>query len=75
MPKPKFGATGQFPFGKLNEHDEGELNIGVAADLKQRTVILNFGTPVVWTAFPPELARQLAELLIKNAEKCERRTT
>jgi hypothetical protein len=68
---PKLGKTGRFPRGHLNQHDEGELQIGVAADTEKGVVILNFGTPVAWTALPPRVARQLGEALIKQAETVE----
>lgn len=58
-----FGATGQFPEGKIDASDEGEIKIGVAKiDGK---VILNFGSPVKWVGFTPQQARQLAESLRK----------
>lgn len=66
-----FGPTGKFPRGKLNEDDEGELTMGVAAD--GGTVILNFGKPVAWVGLPPALARELAASLIKKADEAAKR--
>lgn len=64
---PVFGATGQFPDGKLVHEDEGELQFGIAHD--QDNVILNFGKEVAWLAMPPALAKQLGEHLIKHASQ------
>lgn len=63
--KREFGATGQFPEGKENPEDEGELRFGIAHD--QDNVLINFGKPVAWLAFPPEAARNLAMLLLDHA--------
>lgn len=65
--KRDFGATGTFPQGVLNDDDQGALKIGVAFDKKDGLVHLNFGKPVAWTAFPPEMATQLARTLLKHA--------
>jgi hypothetical protein len=62
----KFGPTGTFPLGKLNETDEGALKIGVAHDSKGN-VILNFGTKVAWIGLPPEQAINFAKLIMKHA--------
>lgn len=62
-----FGSTGNFPDGRLNESDEGEIRFGVAADPENKVVVLNFGKPVAWLGMPPDLARQLALSLLKNA--------
>jgi hypothetical protein len=61
------GRTGAFPEGKLTPHDEGELKFAVhTADGK---VILDFGTPVAWLGMSPELALNLAALLIQHAQE------
>jgi hypothetical protein len=65
--KRPFGATGTFPQGVLNDTDEGALKIGVAYDKTDGLVHINFGKPVAWTAFPPEMATQLARALLKHA--------
>jgi hypothetical protein len=65
--KRPFGATGTFPQGVLNDQDQGALKIGVAFDKLTGLVHLEFGKPVAWTAFPPEMAAQLARTLLKHA--------
>ena len=59
------GATGQFPQGKLNEDDEGEIAIGIARDGNK--VLLNFGQPVAWIGFDADQAIQIATDLVKRA--------
>lgn len=61
----KFGATGQYPMGKLNQSDEGEIRFGVAHT--QDKVILNFGTPVAWIGFDADQADEIARLLTEHA--------
>jgi hypothetical protein len=63
----KFGSTGEYPLGKLDETDEGALSIGIATD-KQGNVIINFGKPVAWIGMPKDLALQLASLIKTHAE-------
>ena len=65
----KPGPTGEFPEGKLDESDEGELKflIGHA----NGNVLLDFGKPVKWLAMPPGNARAIAEALLVHADKAE----
>lgn len=63
----RFGPTGQFPHGKLDPTDEGELNMGVSWDPRARVVRIAFGRPVAWLAMTPEEARALAALLLAKA--------
>lgn len=65
--KRTFGATGQFPQGKVEDSDEGELRMGVAYDKLNGIVRVEFGKPVAWLGLPPPEARRLAELLLRNA--------
>lgn len=65
--QPVLGATGQFPDGKECPEDEGELQFGIAHD--QDNVIINFGKPTAWMAFPPDVAKQFAVLLMSHAEQ------
>lgn len=67
----KLGATGQFPEGKLNEEDEGELRLAVGADLDNKKVIIDFGKLVAWIALSPKDARQLAEVIRKTSYRAE----
>jgi len=63
----RFGPTGEFPRGKHDESDEGELQIGVRVE--KSIVVVNFGKPIAWLGMPPAQARELAQLLLSNADK------
>ena len=59
------GPTNDYPRGKLNNEDEGGLITGVSHD--KGNVIINFGKPVAWVAFPPEMAFQFARSIATHA--------
>jgi len=65
--KRDLGATGTFPQGVLNDDDQGALKIGIAYNKRDGLVHLNFGKPIAWTAFAPEMAVNLARMLLKHA--------
>ncbi|HEY1980714.1 MAG TPA: hypothetical protein VGH13_11555 [Xanthobacteraceae bacterium] len=65
--KRPFGATGTYPQGVLNDGDEGALKMGIAFDKQDGLVHLEFGKPVAWIAFPPEVAINFARSLLKAA--------
>jgi hypothetical protein len=67
--KRPFGATGEFPHGKLNDSDEGALRIGVAYDNVDGVVRVELGKPVAWLGLPPLQAAQLGSLLLRHAQK------
>lgn len=69
MSEPRFGKTGAFPQGKLAEHDEGELQFGIAGDPEKHLVFVEFGTPVKSMAMTPDQAVSIAASLLKQAEK------
>jgi hypothetical protein len=61
------GATNQFPQGKLNEHDEGEIRLAIGQ--KNGKVVIDFGKPVAWLGFDPEQAEQIASSLLEHARE------
>ena len=63
----KPGATGRFPFGQLDDTDEGELGFEVRYDRLDGLVRVDFGKLVTWMAFSPEQAVQLAHILVTAA--------
>lgn len=67
--RPVLGATGQFPEGKLNDDDEGEIRIAIGST--EGKVVMDFGKPVAWIGFTPEQARDVSELLLKQIEVLE----
>jgi hypothetical protein len=55
----------QYPRGKLNDSDEGELQMKIG--VCDRTVILDFGKPVVWLGLDYHTAMNLAANIMKRA--------
>lgn len=66
----KLGATGEFPKGRLNSSDEGELKLDVTHD--RGKVIVHFGKPILWIGFTKEEAAVLADLIMKHAHELNR---
>jgi hypothetical protein len=69
-----FGPTGRFPYGKLNDSDEGEVAMGIVADPFNGVVRLDFGKPVAWLGLPSVVARELARMLVEKADEVDRLT-
>lgn len=65
----RLGSTGQYPDGKLNETDDGEIQLAIYHN--QGNVIVDFGTRIKWVGLPPQQAREFANLIIKHADKIE----
>jgi hypothetical protein len=61
----KLGATGRFPQGNLNRHDQGELACAIYA--YQGRVIMNFSKPIAWLCLDYDGALALAEILRQRA--------
>lgn len=70
---PKFGATGKFPFGRIDASDDGELQMGIAADHQSGIVRVEFGTPTAWLGLPSGVAREFAKMLISKADELDAR--
>ena len=65
----RLGATGRYPEGKLGEHDEGEIAFAVAADPKNKKVLIDFGKPVAFLGMNPDQAIALGEVLIARGRE------
>ena len=65
----KIGATGNFPEGKINDDDEVEITIAIAADKENRKVILDFGKPIVWIGLSRYQALDIAKMLTEKADE------
>ena len=61
----KLGATGRFPQGKLNRHDQGELACAIYTE--KGRVVMNFGKSVAWLCLDCDGALALAEILRQRA--------
>ena len=56
-----------FPRGKKYDNDEDELDIKVATDPETNVVRIDFDKPIRWIAFEPDVAIELAALIIQKA--------
>lgn len=71
MDKPEgLGPTGDYPHGKLNEHDEGGIMIAVG--IEGDCVRIEFGSPVAWLGLPPAQAVALAMSILAKAREISR---
>lgn len=59
--------TDQFPRGKFNEDDEGQLEMRIG--VRDKTVILDFGKPVVWFGMDYHTAMNLADNIRRRAQE------
>jgi hypothetical protein len=75
FPKFPIGATGRFPQGKVDEHDEGELSLALAADHQYGIVRVVFGKRIAWLGLPASEAREFAKMLIEKADELDKRRT
>lgn len=55
----------QYPEGKLNAEDEGEVSIAIGVEAGK--VRIGFAHPTLWVAMGPHKAANFAELIIKHA--------
>jgi len=60
------GATGEFPEGKLNPTDEGEIRMAIASEGDK--VIIAFGKPTSWIGMGKQQALELAKSIIERAQ-------
>jgi len=67
--KDKIGATGQFPKGKLNKNDEGELQIGMI--ITNNVIEIHFGKPVSWLGLPLAESKGFYELFGNKIKELE----
>lgn len=54
----KLGPTGQFPDGKLEENDEGQIKMLISSSEKH--IRIDFGKPVAWFAMEKSQALTFA---------------
>jgi hypothetical protein len=59
------GPTGEFPQGKLNAEDEGELALAVSNEGGK--VFVHFGVPVEWIGMDPQGAADIAAAILSHA--------
>jgi len=61
----------QYPDGKLNAEDEGVLAIAIGVE--EGLVRVDFGKPVAWFAVPADLAKEIAQSLLKHARNAAKK--
>lgn len=59
-----------YPRGKLNENDEGELCMAVG--IRDKTIIIDFGKPVAWIGLSALDARSFIKLLSSKVTEIEK---
>lgn len=59
------GPTGNYPEGKLNNDDQGELKIAIGKI--EGKIVIDFGKPTTWIGMPVEQAVAFAELIVQKA--------
>lgn len=59
----KPGPTGQFPNGKINDYDDGEIAVKVGC--QNNIIVIEFGTPIQWFGMPKKHAQVFIEILKK----------
>jgi hypothetical protein len=64
-PKIKPGATGAFPYGKLDATDEGELMVQIS-ELNGK-VKVDFGKKIAWIAMSPDEMIDFSTVLMRRA--------
>lgn len=64
---PATGAVGSFSRPQLNNDDEGDLRVAIAADKKSNVVVMNFGKKVAWLALPKQEALSFCDIIRKRA--------
>lgn len=70
----ELGATGNYPHGKLDETDEGELRIGITHDPVDGVVKIAFGKLISWLALEAIEAEALADLIKTHVQALKTRT-
>lgn len=68
-PDVEVGATGEYPRGRLEPDDEGELQLGIAADPENGVVRVAFGKGVKWLAFSADDVGRFCALLMHKAQE------
>lgn len=61
----------EWPEGRLNGDDDGQLSVAIAVDLRKKVLVIDFGMPVAWIGMSAANARELITLLDKHAKTLE----
>lgn len=58
----------QYPRGKLNDQDEGQLAVRISTK-ESKTVVINFNKLISWIGFSKEEAIVFARVILEHARK------
>lgn len=63
------GDTGEFPGGKLNENDGGEIAMAIGIAQDHKTIIIDFGKNLSWIGMTSEGVVEFIRGLQKTVDK------
>lgn len=69
MARKSMGATGEFPDGRINEGDDGELRLSVGIDIVNQCVVMDFGQRVSWIGMPKADAEGISKAIAERAKE------
>lgn len=61
------GPTQDYPEGKMDESDEGGLNVAIGWDIDKSVVRIEFGKRIAWLGLEPAHAVDFAKAILKHA--------
>lgn len=59
------------PKGKIHPDDEGEIEVRIGVDRRQKRVVLDFGKKVAWIGFDAQSLRAFARNLLEKADEID----
>lgn len=62
-------ASQHYSEGRLNNTDEGDISLAVAADPQNNVVLIHFGKPVAWIGLNRKSASHLVNLLTEKIDQ------
>ena len=65
------GGTGEFPQGKIDPADEGELRFALVTDKKRNVIVFEFGKSVKWFALDKAAATALGTAILERAKELD----
>ena len=63
----KLGKLNSFPRGKFQDDDEGAIQIAIS--VRDKTLVIDFGTSVTWVGMPKQNAIDFANVILKRAQE------
>ena len=63
------GPTGEYPKGRINADDQGELKVAMGINEEHKRIMIDFGTSVSWLGLGVEEAEAFANGLLDNVRR------